>query len=96
MQIWLFLILLTFWVSISGKFDPFHIIMGALCTAVITAYLPKSGDNKSKRESLLSTTLTLFRFLKYSVWLLTRIHLAAWHVTKIILTPNLSLSPKLF
>lgn len=81
-----FLVMMSMWVILSGKFDAFHLSLGVI-SSLIVAYL--SSD-------LLITTTTFKtlpglwgRFLMYFPWLLWQIVLANIHVLKLVYHPDM-------
>lgn len=86
-RIVIFLLLLGIWIVFSGKFDAFHIALGILSSAFITAI---SGNfyfsNRSK--SFGARTAELLRLPGYLLWLLWQIVLSNIHILKLALTPG--------
>lgn len=82
-----FAILLSFWILLSGQFDPWHLSWGVACSALV-AYL--SGDllfnGPVGREKLRQG----WRFLRYLPWLLRQIFEANLHVAKLVLHPRMA------
>jgi multicomponent Na+:H+ antiporter subunit E len=83
--IYTFLIMLGFWVVLSGKFDPFHLTLGVISSALVSflsadvfMYAPDSR-NKLKIGG---------RFLLYIPWLLYQIVLSTLHVAHLALHPK--------
>ena len=83
----IFLLLLGIWIVFSGKFDAFHIILGALSSLFITAI---SGNfyftNRSKTMG--ARIGELLRLPGYALWLLWQIVLSNIHILKLALTPG--------
>lgn len=80
-----FILLLLFWVIMSGMFDAFHFSLGLICCALVTYF--SSGlifPEKSR-----SWTKGLVGMLAYSPWLFKEILLANLHVAWIILHPRM-------
>ncbi len=78
-----FLVLLAFWLILSGHYDLFHVGAGILCAALVTGC---SADLLSLggRE----TGLSVWRFIAYLPWLLYQVVLANFHVVSLILWPS--------
>ena len=78
-----FVLLLAFWLILSGHYDLFHVASGVLCAGLVTAL---SGDLLSLggRE----TGLNVWRFITYLPWLLYQIVLANLHVVSLIFVPE--------
>jgi len=82
-----YIILLTFWIFISGNFDVWHFGWGIICCGLV-AYLSNDllfkdihSENKSKEA---------FNFIFYIPWLLYQIVLANIHVAKLALHPRMN------
>lgn len=84
-----FLMLMGFWIVLSGKFDPFHIGLGVL-SAFLVIFLgfqkPPSAFPRQK--------FRFFSFLAYLPWLFGRIVVSSFHVAKLVLNPKLPINPK--
>ncbi len=81
--------LFAFWLALSGHYTPKLIIIGAICAAlcVLAAIRMRAADAESHPIEL------FFGALTYFPWLFWEIAKSAWSVTKIILHPNLPISP---
>ena len=80
-----FVLLLLNWVAFSGKFDAFHLGLGAFSALVVTLLsqdLLFSDRSKSAGDRLAEAG----RFLRYALWLLWQIALANVHVLKLAIT----------
>jgi multicomponent Na+:H+ antiporter subunit E len=81
-----FVILFILWVVFSGRFDGFHITLGLISSAIVTAF---SGDLLfMSRESRSIFTLWL-RLLAYIPWLIYQIFLANLHVMYLVFHPRM-------
>ena len=82
-RVGVFLVLLAFWLVLSGHYDLFHIASGVFSAGLVTAL---SADLLSLggRE----TGLSLWRFFAYLPWLLYQIVLANLHVVYLIAWPR--------
>jgi len=82
-----YIILIVFWISISGHFDSWHFGLGVLCCALV-AYMSNDllfRDIKSKNK-----LREVVNFIKYLPWLLYQIVLANIHVAKLALHPRMN------
>ena len=70
---------------LSGKFDAFHLGLGAL-SALIVTFLSQDLLFKDRKKDLVSRLLEAFRFIGYVFWLLWQIVLANVHVFKLAMT----------
>ena len=81
-----FMILFLLWIVFSGRFDPFHLIMGIVASALVTAM---SGDLifiSGKPRRLLGLWL---RLAVYIPWLVYQIFLANLHVMALVFHPRM-------
>lgn len=91
-------LLFAFWVLLSGLFDPFHLIAGALSAALVASItytmllvVPARG-----RQSLVHlATIPWLRLIPYVMWLLKEVAVANWQVLRIVLDPKLPIDPAL-
>ena len=81
-----FLLLLT-WVAFSGKFDAFHLGLGALSALIITV-ISQDLLFADRGKALGERTKEAGRFLKYVFWLLWQVALANVHVFKLAMTKS--------
>lgn len=87
-----FILLFGFWALLSGMYDPFHLIIGALC-AVIIAW--KGYQLLFANTRVGDVKLTAVRLLLYIPWLLWQIIMANIHVIGLALSPNMRVDPKI-
>jgi multicomponent Na+:H+ antiporter subunit E len=80
-----FLIMLGFWILLSGKFDLFHLALGVLSSALV-AFLSTDLFMYKQGKSRVTTGL---RFLLYLPWLMYQIVLSTLHVTFLALHPKM-------
>jgi multicomponent Na+:H+ antiporter subunit E len=82
-----FIFLFALWVVFSGRLDAFHLTMGALSSAFVTAF---SGNLffENRSCSLRSRSAECLRFIPYSFWLLYQILLSNLHVLYLALHPR--------
>ena len=78
-----FVLLLAFWLVLSGHYDLFHIASGVFCAGLVTA-LSSDLLSLGGRE----TGLSISRFVAYLPWLLYQVVVANLHVVYLILTPS--------
>jgi multicomponent Na+:H+ antiporter subunit E len=85
-----FSILFALWLVLSGHFDPFHISLGVICSALV-AYLSHDllfSDFRWGRSLGIAC-----RFMSYIPWLFYQIILANIHVAKMALHPRMPIDP---
>lgn len=83
------ILLMLFWLALSGHFTPFLIGAGLLSVALSTWVAHRMGvvDSEGHPIQLFARAVTYFP------WLLREIAKSAWSVTRIILDPRLPISP---
>jgi multicomponent Na+:H+ antiporter subunit E len=81
----IFFLLLLNWVAFSGKFDAFHLGLGAFSALVVTL-LSQDLLFSDRKKSLGNRFREAGRFLRYALWLLWQIALANVHVFKLAIT----------
>ena len=81
--------LFAFWLALSGHYTPMLVMAGAVSTVacVLGAIRMRDADTEGHPAELFLGTVT------YYPWLIREIVKSAWAVTKIILHPNLPISP---
>jgi multicomponent Na+:H+ antiporter subunit E len=84
-------ILFAFWALLSGKFDAFHLSLGAIC-CVLTAYL--FHDLLFANVRVGDMRVVAWRFIRYIPWLLTQIVLSNIHVASLVLRPKMPIYPQ--
>jgi multicomponent Na+:H+ antiporter subunit E len=84
----IFIVLMSIWVVFSGQFDAFHLSLGVVSAAFVTAL---SGDLLFRRRhiSLAGRIRMLFRGMAYSLWLLLEIIKANIYVFALALHPRM-------
>ena len=80
-----FLIMMGFWILLSGKFDLFHLTLGVISSALVSFL---SAD-LFMYEQVSNRVTTGVRFLLYLPWLLYQILLSTLHVTFLALHPKM-------
>jgi multicomponent Na+:H+ antiporter subunit E len=86
------LILFAFWILLSGKFDLFHLTLGAICSTV-AGYLFHDLLFVNVRVGDIRTVA--WRFVKYIPWLLHQILLANIHVASLVLRRKMPIDPQI-
>lgn len=74
----------------AGRFDLFHIILGAASSLFVTVI---SGDllfKESHNKGHKGRVKEAFRFIAYIPWLIYQIILANWQVARLALSPRMS------
>ena len=86
------LILFAFWALLSGKFDAFHLTLGAICS-IIVAYFFHDLLFANVRVGDIHTVA--WRFINYIPWLLKQIVLANIHVASVVLRLRMPINPQI-
>lgn len=81
-----FVILLLFWVVLSGMFDAFHMTLGVLCCLMVTHF---SHDLLFYGEGEHSWGKSFLGLFAYLPWLFYQILLANLQVAYVVLHPNM-------
>jgi multicomponent Na+:H+ antiporter subunit E len=74
------------WLVLSGKFDIFHLALGVVSSAIVTA---TSGDMLIRARRLGGLPGTWLRFIAYIPWLLFEIFRANMHVMRLVFHPRM-------
>ncbi len=84
-------VLLLFWLTLSGQYSTFLISAGVICTILIALLAQRMdvADKEGHPVHLAPSAMT------YWPWLVWQIILSAINVSKIILNPSLPISPTL-
>ena len=85
-------ILFGFWILLSGKFDAFHLALGAICS-IVTAYLFHDLLFVNVRVGDMRTVA--WRFIIYIPWLLRQISMANIHIASLVLRRRMPIDPKI-
>ena len=80
-----FLVMMGFWILLSGKFDLFHLTLGVISSGLVS-FLSTDLFMYKQGKKRLSTGL---RFMLYLPWLLYQILLSTLHVTFLALHPKM-------
>ncbi len=86
------LILFAFWMLLSGKFDAFHLTLGAICCA-LTGYL--FHDLLFANARVGDMHIVAARFIAYIPWLIQQIVLSNIHVASLALSPKMPIDPQI-
>jgi multicomponent Na+:H+ antiporter subunit E len=86
------IILFAFWALLSGKFDAFHLTLGAICSVII-GYLFHDLLFVNVRVGDISTIA--WRFILYIPWLLHQILMSNLHVAALVLNPKMPINPRI-
>jgi len=81
-----FLIMMGFWILLSGKFDLFHLTLGVLSSGLVALLSTDILMHDTKNNDRLGIA---FRFICYVPWLLYQIVLSTLHVTFLALHPKM-------
>jgi len=86
-RILIFLILMAVWLVLSGQFDAFHVTLGVISAAFVTAF---SGDMLFLRRDrgIGERVVEGFRIIGYLFWLLWEVFVANMHVLYLSLHPR--------
>ena len=89
-----FVIMLIFWIVMSGMFDPFHFSLGILCCLIVSIF----SSNLLFPETGKSWLLELIGIIRYLPYLLGQIIVANLEITYIVLHPRMldMIDPHLF
>jgi Multisubunit Na+/H+ antiporter, MnhE subunit len=87
-----FFMLFVFWMLLSGKYDSFHLTLGAICSIII-AYLTHELLFANVRVG--DTRLIVQRFITYIPWLVYQIILSNIHVAYLALSPKMPIAPQI-
>lgn len=82
-----FILLFATWLIFSGKFDLFHLSLGAI-SSFIVAWISSDLLFQEREKSLGKRIGEAFRFINYILWLLYQIFLANLHVIGLALSPK--------
>ncbi len=88
-----FLLLLPFWLLLSGHYDLFHVSIGVFCCALVSFF---STDLLFSAANIASHHVVIWRFFLYIPWLIYQIVLANISVAKLVLSPKLKIEPQVF
>lgn len=81
-----FFILFILWIIFSGRFDAFHLILGAISSGIVTAV---SGELMFTTSNTRGILLSWMRLGKYIPWLIYQVFLANLHVMYLVFHPRM-------
>ncbi|MBW1999003.1 MAG: Na+/H+ antiporter subunit E [Deltaproteobacteria bacterium] len=84
-------ILYAFWILLSGIFDAFHLILGAIC-CIVVAYLYHDLLFANVRVGDIRTVA--WRFIRYIPWLMYQILMSNIHVASLVLRREMPIAPQ--
>ncbi len=84
-RIVVFVLLAVFWVVFSGKFDSFHLTLGAISCGLVAWF---SHDLLISNTNGTKVPQKLIRFGLYLPWLIYQVILANLHVAMLVLAPR--------
>ena len=89
-----FLILFILWIVFSGRFDAFHLILGIISSALVSAF---SGELMFTTSNPKGILLSWLRLSSYVPWLLYQVFLANLHVMYLVFHPRMMdlINPKI-
>ncbi len=95
-----FAVLYGFWIVLSGRFESKYLIIGALCTLVVTFLTQDLAQSEYSRiakpaRTAFSILSSAWSFLCYSTWLLWSIVQSSLQVAYLVLHPRLPIRPGL-
>lgn len=82
----IFVVMLIFWVILSGMFDAFHLTLGVICCLLVAHFSGKMLFEGLKVEV---RAKQIFGMLAYGPWLLWAIVLSSLEVAYIVLHPRM-------
>jgi len=85
-------ILFAFWLLLSGKFDAFHLTLGAICCLGV-AYL--YHDLMFANVRVGDMRVVAWRFLTYIPWLMYQILMSNLHVASLVLRRKMPINPQI-
>ena len=90
-----FILFLSVWLALSGKYDVFHVSLGII-SSLIVAYTSRDLINNS--NNICKNIKIFIKFLFYIPWLIYQIILSNFMITRIVLSKNVikNLNPRIF
>ena len=97
-----FIILLAFWLLLSGHYDVKHIVFGVVAAFIValltheffySIFFLKGVTDSSEKGSLLYVLCCYMRILMYIPWLLCQIIMANLRVAYLVLNPRMPINP---
>jgi multicomponent Na+:H+ antiporter subunit E len=81
-----FLILFILWIIFSGRFDLFHLILGAVSSGIVATF---SGELMFTTTNPKGIFLSWLRLARYIPWLIYQVFLANLHVMYLVFHPRM-------
>lgn len=92
----LFILLLAFWLLMSGHFDLFHVSMGIVSSAAVVLLNARFNKYFFLLENAYGyAPIRLGRVLLYIPWLIWQIVLASLQVAQVVLHPRMPIDPSI-
>ena len=90
-----FILFLSVWLALSGKYDVFHVSLGII-SSLIVAYTSRDLINNS--NNICKNIKIFIKFLFYIPWLIYQIILSNFMITRIVLSKNVikNINPRIF
>lgn len=90
-----FILFLSVWLALSGKYDVFHVSLGII-SSLIVAYTSRDLINNS--NNICKNIKIFIKFLFYIPWLIYQIILSNFMITRIVLSKNVikNITPRIF
>ena len=90
-----FILFLSVWLALSGKYDVFHVSLGII-SSLIVAYTSRDLINNS--NNICKNIKIFIKFLFYIPWLIYQIILSNFIITRIVLSKNVikNINPRIF
>lgn len=90
-----FILFLSVWLALSGKYDVFHVSLGII-SSLIVAYTSRDLINNS--NNICKNIKIFIKFLFYIPWLIYQIILSNFMITRIVISKNVikNINPRIF
>lgn len=90
-----FILFLSVWLALSGKYDVFHVSLGIILSLIV-AYT--SRDLINNGNNICKNIKIFIKFLFYIPWLIYQIILSNFMITRIVLSKNVikNINPRIF
>jgi len=81
-----FIVMLLFWVMLSGMFDPFHLSLGVVCCLLVAQF---SSHLLFKEMKVSLNARQVIGLIVYQPWLFWEITISSIHVAYLVLHPQM-------
>lgn len=90
-----FILFLSVWLALSGKYDVFHVSLGII-SSLIVAYTSRDLINNS--NNICKNIKIFIKFIFYIPWLIYQIILSNFMITRIVISKNVikNINPRIF